>query len=246
MNQVTSDFYYANKDCQYAPPMPPRGLNALETARWVMNNPEFAWLELDLDINADMWRHEAEAAKPYYVAHREGESSGWDSCCVHGIRTDATQTWCEYVSEETDDTYKWTELSELTPTITRFWKQYPAEKFKRVRFMRVQPGGWIAPHSDAPGSGYEPGEPVDYDPLERGCPINIAVVHPLHCDMVLEGFGIVPFKPGRAYLINIRHRHAVINFTSKERIHMIGFGVYGNRKQEFAELITRSYWRQYE
>ena len=246
MNQVTSDFYYANKDYRYAPPKSPRGLDAVETARWVMNNPEFAWLELDLDIPTDLWRNETAAADPYYVAHREGESSGWDSCCIHGIRTDATQTWCEYVDEETSDTYKWTELSEQTPSITNFWQQFPAEHYKRVRFMRLAPGGWIAPHSDAPGSGYEPGEPVDYDPLELGSPINIAIVHPLHCEMVLEGFGRVPFAPGKAFLINIRHRHTVINFSSKERIHMIGFGVYGNRKQEFAELITRSYWRQYE
>jgi hypothetical protein len=59
--------------------------------------------------------------------------------------------------------------------------------------------------------------------------------------MVLEGFGVVPFQEGDAFLINIRHKHAVINFTDQERIHMIGFGVYGNKTEDFARLIIESY-----
>ena len=241
MKQEVLDFYNKNKNCTYTPPQLPEGLSTVDAARWIMTNPEFAWLELDIKV-PELF-HECLAAEKYYVPHREGESSGWDSCCIHGIRTDATQNWPEYVDKETDDIYQWTELSNEVPLTTQFWKSYPAEKFKRVRFMRVAPGGYIAPHSDAPGRGYIPGEPVDYDPLELGCPVNIALIHPNNCDMVLEGFGIVPFKAGKAFLINIRHNHAVLNFSSKERIHMIGFGVYGNRKQEFAELIVRSYER---
>ena len=241
MNQRLLNFYEKNKNCTYTLPKLPQGLTTLEAARWLVNNPNFGWLELDLDI--PFLKHECFEAEPYYVKHREGESVGWDSCCLHGIRTDATQNWPEYVDCETDDTYKWTELSQLTVGATKFWKEFPSEKYKRVRFMRVAPGGWIGEHSDAPGRGYIPGEPVDYDPLELGCPINVALVHPMNCYMILEGFGIVPFKEGRAYLINIRHNHAVINFSSKERVHMIGFGVYGSKKEKFAELIIRSYER---
>jgi len=241
MNQEVLDFYNKNKNLVYIPPTLPQDLSVLDKARWIVNNPNFAWLELDIPI-PELY-HECLTAESYYVPHREGESSGWDSCCIHGIRTDATQNWPEYVSEETDNIYQWTELSDQVPIVTNFWKTFPSEKYKRVRFMKVAAGGYISPHSDAPGRGYIPGEPVDYDPLELGCPINIALIHPKNCDMVLEGFGIVPFKPNRAFLINIRHRHAVINFSSKDRIHMIGFGVYGNRKQEFADLVVRSYER---
>jgi hypothetical protein len=65
--------------------------------------------------------------------------------------------------------------------------------------------------------------------------------------MVLEGFGIVPFKEGKAFIINIRHFHTVVNFSNTPRIHIIGhpFG-YGSNKEAFAELITRSYNKQYE
>ena len=241
MNQEVLDFYYANKDCKYYPPSLPRKLNIVEGARWILNNPDFAWLKLRLPTDAEQWKKELAAAQTYFVPHREGESEGWESCCIHGIRTDATQNWPEYVDKETDDIYKWTELSEVSPSATKFWKDFPAEKYKRVRFMKVKPHGYISAHSDAPGKGYIPGEPADYDPLELGCPINIAIVHPKSCQMVLEGFGVVPFQEGDAFLINIRHKHAVINFTDQERIHMIGFGVYGNKTEDFARLIIESY-----
>lgn len=241
MNQEVLDFYNHNKDLIYSPPVMPTNLPTIDKARWIVNNPKFAWLQLDISI-PDLY-HECMAAEKYYVPHREGESLGWNSCCIHGIRTDATKNWPEYVSEENDLTYQWTLLSHEVPTATAFWKNFPSEKYKRVRFMKVAAGGYIAPHSDAPGSGYIPGEPVDYDPLELGCPVNIALVHPKNCHMVLEGFGIVPFESNRAFLINIRHRHAVINFSSENRVHMIGFGVYGNRKEKFADLIVKSYER---
>ena len=241
MNQEVLDFYYKNKDCKYNPPALPRGLNIIDSARWIMNNPDFAWVKLNLTVDLNQWKQELPLAEQFYVPHREGESDGWESCCLHGIRTDTTQNWPEYVSEETADLYKWTELSALTPEITNFWKKFPSEDYKRVRFMKVKAQGYIAAHSDAPGSGYIPGEPIAYDPLELGCPINIAIVHPSACHMVLEGFGVVPFKEGEAYLINIRHRHAVINFTDQDRIHMIGFNVFGNKKEEFAKLLVESY-----
>ena len=244
MNQQVLEFYNQHKDCKYISPKLPAGLSTIDAAKWIMTHPDFAWVELDLAI-PDLV-NECRAAEKYYVPHREGESEGWSSCCIHGIRTDTTQNWPEYVEEETDDIYKWTELSDEVPLTTQFWKSYPSEKFKRVRFMKLAPGGYIAPHSDAPGRGYIPGEPLDYDPLELGCPINIAIVHPDNCHMVLENFGVVPFKPGKAFLINIRHHHAVLNFNNQDRIHMIGFGVYGNRQEDFAEMLVRSYKKQNE
>lgn len=239
MKQEVLDFYNANKDCVYTPPELPAGLSKLDAARWIMNSPDFAWLELDIEIP----KFEYERASAFYVPHREGESNGWESCCIHGIDVSATQNWPEYVNEETEDTYRWTTLAEQTPVAKSFWETFPSEKYKRVRFMKLDPYGYISPHSDAPGRGYIPGEPVDYDPLELGCPVNIAIVHPSNCEMVLENFGVVPFKSNKMFLINIRHNHAVINFSNQERIHMIGFCVFGNKKGDFADLIVRSYER---
>jgi hypothetical protein len=64
--------------------------------------------------------------------------------------------------------------------------------------------------------------------------------------MVLEGYGVVPFKEGKAFLINIRNYHSVINFSNESRIHVIGHSHgYGSKKQQFVDLIARSYEKQY-
>jgi hypothetical protein len=94
--------------------------------------------------------------------------------------------------------------------------------------------------------GKLPGED-NFNALEFGVPVNIAVVHPEECVMVLEGKGIVPFKEGKAFIVNIRHRHSVLNFSKKTRIHVIGhsFG-YGKKLNSFTKLIADSYKKQYE
>ena len=109
--------------------------------------------------------------------------------------------------------------------------------------MRLQSGYAITPHSDMPGR--LPGED-NFDALAFGCPINIAVIHPTDCHMVLEGYGRVPFEQGKAFLINIRNYHSVLNFSDQDRIHVIGHSYgYGSKQQEFADLIARSYEKQY-
>jgi hypothetical protein len=65
--------------------------------------------------------------------------------------------------------------------------------------------------------------------------------------MVLDKKGIVPFKEGKAFIVNIRHTHSVINFSNNSRIHVIGHSYgYGAKLEEFAELVVRSYKKQYE
>jgi hypothetical protein len=82
--------------------------------------------------------------------------------------------------------------------------------------------------------------------LEFGVPINVAIMHPEDCHMTLEGHGTVPFQEGKAFIINIRNVHSFVNNSSSNRIHLIAHGVPGNRKEEFVELIARSYRKQHE
>jgi hypothetical protein len=72
-------------------------------------------------------------------------------------------------------------------------------------------------------------------------PINIAIIHPDNCYMTLTDIGIVPFKPGKIILVNIRNEHSVINNSDIRRIHLIGYGRPGNRIEKFCDLILRSY-----
>ena len=245
--QNAIEFYQNNKDCTWRLESVPAGLTTdLEIANWLLNKSSFGWLELDLEIDLAGWQLEAQQAEPYFVANREEQNTGWNSCCIHGIDVDKTGAWTGYgYTDEKLVPYKWTELSYKATRVKHFWQnEFPAEHYRRIRFMEVEAGASITPHSDMPGR--LPGED-NFDALEFGVPVNIAVVHPDDCYMVLEGYGVVPFKQGKAFIVNIRNYHSVINFSKQKRIHVIGhpFG-YGAKKEEFARLIANSYRKQYE
>ena len=216
--------------------------NDYKIANWLLNESEFGWLELDIKFDLDAWKREANAAQ--FVDHRGIEHPGWNSCAIHGIDVDKTGAWTNYgYTCEEDVPYKWTSISEHTPSIKSFWEQFPYERYRRIRFMQLEPGGRISPHSDAPGR--LPGED-NLDMLDFGVPINIAIIHPNDCNMHLEGHGTVPFAEGKAFIINIRNVHSFVNNSNTPRIHLIAHGIPGNRKDDFIELVARSYRKQYE
>lgn len=213
-----------------------------EIADWLLNKSDFGWLELDIEFNLDAWKKETAAAR--FVDHRGEEHPGWNSSCIHGIDVDKTGAWTNYGDwdDESEVPYKWTSVSEHTPSIKSFWEEFPYESYRRIRFMQLEPGGRISPHSDAPGR--LPGE-ENLDMLEFGVPINIAIIHPDDCYMTLEGHGTVPFKEGKAFIINIRNVHSFVNNSDTPRIHLIAHGIPGSRKNDFVKLIARSYRKQY-
>jgi hypothetical protein len=247
IEQNALNFYQNNKDCTWQLESIPEGVTSdLEIVDWLLNKSSFGWLELDINIDLASWQLEAQQAVPCFVAHREDNNIGWNSCCIHGIDINKTGAWTNYgYTSETDVPYKWTALSEYTPLIANFWKNtFPSEQYRRIRFMELTANSAITPHSDMPGR--LPGED-NFNALNFGIPINIAVVHPKDCYMVLDKKGIVPFKEGKAFIVNIRHTHSVINFSNNSRIHVIGHSYgYGAKLEEFAELVVRSYKKQYE
>jgi hypothetical protein len=242
MNESAVEFYEKNKDFAWTvEPIPSNLTTNIEKAQWILNTADFGWIELDIDFDLTTWQKEIEPARPYFVAHREDSNKGWNSCCIHGIDTDKTGAWTNYgYTEENTVPYHWTELSHKTPEIKKFWQdKFPSDNYRRIRFMQLEPESAITPHSDMPGR--LPGE-TGVDMLDFGVPVNLAVIHPNDCYMVLEGYGIVPFQQGRAFVVNIRNYHSVINFSDQSRIHVIGHSYgYGSKKQEFAELLVRSY-----
>lgn len=241
------EFYKNNKDCKWTmEPIPSHLRSVVEKARWILNDAKFGWIELDLKIDIAGWQLESQQAEPYFVAHREDNNTGWNSCCIHGIDTDKTGAWTNYgYTDEGDVPYSWTELSHKSSTVKHFWQnEFPSDAYRRIRFMELEPLSAITPHSDMPGR--LPGE-AGMDMLEFGVPVNIAVTHPEDCFMVLEGHGIVPFKDGKAFIVNIRNYHSVINFSKQPRIHVIGHSYgYGTKLTEFAELVVRSYEKMYD
>ena len=217
-------------------------MDIISQATEILRKP-IGWIELDIKFDLVKWQEEASLAKEYLVHHREGDGhDGWKSCCVHGIDIHKTGHWNRYSRNEEDITYKWTELSKLTPNITKFWKEFPTERFARLRFMELAPGGHIAPHNDSPNGVSN----TDFDMMDHMIPINVAISHPDDCHMSVEGYGRVPFAEGKAFIVNITNTHSVVNDSPKSRMHMIAHCIIGNKKKEFAELVVRSYNKQYE
>lgn len=214
------------------PAIPNNLTNNVDIVMWLFEQ-SIPWIELDLDIDQPTWLKEGLDCIPYLVEHREGEGhAGWESCCVHGLGVTNTGTDMSAPIED----YHWTELSNLTPNIKKFWEAFPFEHLLRVRFMSLAPGGCISPHNDDPGG--------DGSLLDKILPINIAITHPDDCHMTLTGFGNVPFKPGKLFLVNITNEHNVVNNSNTRRLHMIGHGYVGNRKKEFCDMVVRCYNKQ--
>jgi hypothetical protein len=213
-------------------------MNTLDQARSILTNNDLHWVELDLNFDVATWKQESQSVDLHYQEYRESESTGWASCCLHGLDYDKPYVANHYGYDEYTAPYKFTSLAKGAPTITDFWKnQFPAEKYTRLRFMKVAPGGRIGWHNDGQ-------LPEGMDPLDAILPINVAITHPSNCTMQIEN-KIVPWEDGKSFLLNIRKDHAVVNHSSKSRIHMIANVIVGNRKVDFAEMIVRCYKKQY-
>ncbi len=239
------NFLKINKKLKQAlPAIPSKYKTKKDKVNWLLNFSDFGFLHLPLEIPLKNWREETKYAQSFFVSHRETDSSGWESCCIHGIDIDKTGSWTNYgYTNEKDVPYRWTTLSDYTSSIKKFCLNFPYENFKRIRLMKLKPNGYINPHSDAPGK--LPGE-LGIDVLEIGVPINIAIIQPEDCYFSLENYGTIPFTEGSAFLINIRNVHSVINLSNKERIHLIMQGCPGNKLDEFIDMVVDSYYKQYE
>lgn len=196
------------------------------------------WLELDFNFNVDLWKQQSLEAEPFYTEYRDSDSKGWSSCCLHGLGIDKTMTADNYGYDEYSAPYAYTDLAYKTPAITSFWKTvFPAERFTRIRFMKVEPGGYINWHDDGQ-------LPENIDPLLSILPINLAITHPVHCEMKIED-KTVPWQEGKVIMINISKKHAVFNRSSKPRVHMIANAILGNRTKDFCDMLVECYNKQY-
>ena len=129
----------------------------LDTATKVFNkfkDGTLPWLELDIDFKPFIDSQELNSVDPYYVPHRSDEygNKGWSSCCLHGLGMDLTEVAGQYgYKDELNAPYDWTALTENAPLATKFWKQFPAERYSRIRFMKLEAHGKIEWHDDHPG-----------------------------------------------------------------------------------------------
>ena len=190
------------------------------------------WLSLNIEIPYTTILEEAKNIKHLFVPHRDQDKrggyrhKGWKSICIHGISAEKTNHFTQYGYKSNDKTpYNWTEITKFCPITTKFFKErYPCSNYFRVRFMLLEPGGYISPHVDTEKSSLSP--------------INIALNHPKGCIFKMEKSGIVPMKPGVVMLLDVSNKHAYINKSNEDRIHII---VHGKPTKEFKKIVEDSY-----
>lgn len=245
MNHI--DFIASHKNKTWIFPKPPKGLSSIELTEWLFHQDDIGWLKLDLEFDLKKWQDESFIAEEFYVNHRgssnysNSEHKGWRSCCIHGIDIDRT----EAEEDANKHLFHWTELSSLVPTITEFWKNtFPVEYYRRLRFMRLDPMGYIGVHNDLPTT-IKINNLKDVDPLRNTISVNVAVIHPPSCDFVVENFGTIPIKESESYIINNTKNHCVVNDSIFSRTHIIAECVVGNKILEFSDLIYRSFQKEY-
>jgi hypothetical protein len=203
----------------------------IEYCQWAMHHSNCPSLKLDIPVpHQDMLR-EVTAQSHRFVKHRGEENPGWYSMAIHGQDVHLTQPKEYYVDVEklfTADNlpdYNWTELADHCP-VTKTWlqEQWPFKKFQRVRFMLLEPGGYITPH-------------FDYEKRSMAA-FNLAISNPPGVEFAMEDAGLIPWQPGEVRAIDIGRRHAVRHTGTEPRIHMIIHGLWGNG---FEEMICRSF-----
>jgi len=202
------------------------------TADWILNNSHIPYLPLYLEsVPYANMLSEAQALDNLYVAHRSNDSSGWASLCIHGItsqHTDHYAVYSEYTNLTNDRVpYTWTEIQDLCPITVNFFKNiFPFTVYHRIRFMRLDPGGYILPHSDSPDRSLRA--------------VNISLNNPQDCDFVFENIGTIPFSnTGSIFLVANGYTHSVWNRSNQTRYHIIVHGYTTNH--QYYDLVSDSY-----
>lgn len=184
-------------------------------------------LRLPFGIPHEDMLSEAKKLRDFFVYHRAGgQHQGWRSLCLHGISSVHTENHDRYGFPDRESApYAWTDISKFCPVSTEFFSNvFGYDWYERVRFMLLEPGGYILPHED-----------VDWKQLG---PVNIALNNPDGCVFAMEDWGIVPFAGGTANMLAVGYRHAVYNNSQEDRYHII---VHGARGPQWQDYILDSY-----
>lgn len=203
--------------------------------KWLVMESGWPYFHLSV-LDNQPWQEmykEAEALSDKFYTHREDTyGKGWKSLTLHGVNDD-TQSLNTYGDRQ--DTLKqldWTWVADECPVTKKFLTEvWPAEFLNRVRFMLLEPGGYILPHQDR----------EDHEKRLSVC--NISLNNPEGCNFALKDKGRVPFKDeGSAFLMDISNVHSVWNTSDKPRIHMIIHYELGRRVRDFFYVLRESYF----
>lgn len=196
---------------------------------WICYNSGLPWLELDIKIPVNIILKEIYNIQHLLVSHRDeyNEHKGWKSFCIHGKSFDSTREDEHYNNSISHHFTK--QAKELMPqTVDYFKNQFPAESFKRVRVMLLEPGGYITLHKDD-----------EYNNLSA---VNIAITQPDNCHFIMDRYGEIPFTAGKSFLLDIGNMHTVFNLSDQPRYHIIA---HAKKNNKFKEIVVNSYNQLY-
>jgi len=203
--------------------------------KWLMDESKWPYFHLSaLDDQPYKEMHqEAIALIDKFHPHREDTyGHGWKSLTLHGLNED-TQSLNQYGErKEVLKQLDWTWVADECPITKKFLTDvWPAEYLNRVRFMLLEPGGYILPHQDRPNEE------------KRLSVANISLNNPEGCYFAMKGHGRVPFKDeGSAFLMDISNVHSVWNQSDKPRIHMIIHYELGRRTRDAFYTLRKSFY----
>lgn len=173
----------------------------------------FLELQFPFDVPYLEMLNEAKSIKDLMVSHRMDYGYGWRSIAIHGLEPTQTRHHKHFGYTDEDAPYVWTEIADKCPVTKNFFQNiFGYEKYFRIRFMLLEPDGFILPHVDK----------TDID-LRA---INIGLNMPEGCIFRMKDYGNIPFGQGhKSFLLDTSIEHALINESQEDRIHII---VHGN------------------
>lgn len=204
---------------------------------WMINESKWPYLKIELpDCPYAKMLEEAKALRDMFASHRSADveggyqHAGWRSLCVHGLSATQTDFFAKYGNwkSEAEVPFAWTEIAERCPETVRYFKDiFPHDRYYRLRYMLLEPGGYIQPHQDR-----------NFNLLS---PVNLALNNPERCFFKMEGKGYVPFESGTAFAVDIGNKHAVWNESDEDRYHMIVHGEFNHLWSKWEEIVRHSY-----
>lgn len=182
-----------------------------EGREYFLSNAKY--LKLNLDFPHELIAQEASALRSKFVEYRSTyKTKGWYSLPIIGKSSEEPYAWDQYkefnTARDAAPYMQYTDIAKKCPVTVEWLKNvYPSSSYARVRFMLLEPGGYIEPHKD-----------TEYPVLGA---INIAITNPQNCKWYWEDGESLEFKPGDAYAMNISYTHSIKNDSNEDRYHLI-------------------------
>jgi hypothetical protein len=210
-----------------------------ELVNWIITKSLWPYFPLELPgAPYSTMLEEALNLEDLFVLHRtqptdhfDYANRGWKSICLHGESWDKTGHWESYDSNRgkrpEEIVYTWCdEICERCPETFRYFKDiFPNHNYQRLRYMWLDPNGYIQPHQDRQENYLTP--------------INVALNNPKGCGFKMKDKGYVPFRSeGNACLVDIGNIHAVWNKSNEPRIHIIS---HGGSRDPFEKIVADSF-----